>query len=88
MPPVTSPRRTSSRTRSAITFRTCSESATRCTREQSRMSKEEADELSVRLELQADFLAGVSGAPRQQRMEQILEPGDVEKAPQRGGRDR
>ena len=27
--------------------------------EQSRMSKEEANELSVRLELQADFLAGV-----------------------------
>ncbi len=46
---------------------------------QSRMSKEEASELSVRLELQADFLAGV-WAHHEQRMEQVLEPGDVERA--------
>ncbi len=46
---------------------------------QSRMSREEASELSVRLELQADFLAGV-WAHHEQRMEQFLEPGDVEKA--------
>ena len=48
--------------------------------EQSRMSKEEANELSVRLELQADFLAGVS-AHHAQRTKQILEPGDVEGGP-------
>jgi predicted metalloprotease len=47
--------------------------------QQSRMSKEEANELSVRLELQADFLAGV-WANHAQRMQQILEPGDVEGA--------
>jgi uncharacterized protein len=47
--------------------------------QRSRMSKEEASELSVRLELQADFLAGV-WAHHAQRMEQILEPGDVEGA--------
>ena len=45
--------------------------------EQSRMSKEEANELSVRLELQADFLAGV-WANHAQKTRQILEPGDVE----------
>ena len=47
--------------------------------EQSRMSKEEANELSVRLELQADFLAGV-WAHHAQKKQQILEPGDVEGA--------
>ncbi len=47
--------------------------------QQSRMSEEEARELSVRLELQADFLAGV-WAHHEQRMEHVLEPGDVEKA--------
>jgi predicted metalloprotease len=46
---------------------------------QSRMSKEEANELSVRLELQADFLAG-AWAHHAQKMRQILEPGDVETA--------
>jgi predicted metalloprotease len=45
--------------------------------EQSRMSKEEANELSVRLELQADFLAGV-WANHAQKTQRILEPGDVE----------
>jgi uncharacterized protein len=47
--------------------------------EQSRMSKEEANELSVRLELQADFLAGV-WAHHAQKARQILESGDVEAA--------
>jgi uncharacterized protein len=45
--------------------------------EQSRMSKDEANELSVRLELQADFLAGV-WAHHIQKTKQILEPGDIE----------
>jgi predicted metalloprotease len=46
---------------------------------QARASKEEANRLSVRLELQADFLAGV-WAHHAQRRRQILEPGDVESA--------
>ena len=45
--------------------------------EQSRLSKEEADELSVRLELQADFLAGV-WAHHAQQNRQILESGDID----------
>jgi uncharacterized protein len=44
---------------------------------QSRASKTEANELSVRLELQADFLAGV-WAHHAQRMKRILDPGDIE----------
>jgi uncharacterized protein len=47
--------------------------------EQGRVSKEEANELSVRLELQADFLAG-AWAHHAQKKRQILEPGDVESA--------
>jgi uncharacterized protein len=46
---------------------------------QSRASKAEANELSTRLELQADFLAGV-WANHAQKMRQILEVGDVETA--------
>jgi predicted metalloprotease len=41
------------------------------------VSREEAAELSVRLELQADFLAGV-WAHHGQRMRQFLEAGDIE----------
>lgn len=44
-----------------------------------RMTKEEANELSVRLELQADFLAGV-WAHHAQKARHILESGDVEEA--------
>ncbi|HEX7898586.1 MAG TPA: neutral zinc metallopeptidase [Planctomycetota bacterium] len=44
-----------------------------------RLSEAEANKLSVRLELQADFLAGV-WAHHAQRTKQILEPGDVDEA--------
>ena len=45
--------------------------------EQSRVNKVEANELSVRLELQADFLAGV-WANHAERSRHILEKGDIE----------
>ncbi len=44
-----------------------------------RVSQEEYNQLSVRLELQADFLAGV-WAHHAQRMKNILEPGDIDEA--------
>jgi predicted metalloprotease len=44
----------------------------------SRMSEADANQLSVRLELQADFLAGVWAHYAQQKG--ILEPGDIEEA--------
>lgn len=47
--------------------------------ERGRLSKSEYNQLSVRLELQADFLAGV-WAHHAQRTKNILEPGDVEEA--------
>lgn len=43
------------------------------------MSEKEGNELSVKLELQADFLAGV-WAYHAQEMKNILEPGDIEEA--------
>jgi len=48
-------------------------------RAQQRLSKEEANALSVRLELQADFLAGV-WAHHADKMKNILEPGDIDEA--------
>jgi uncharacterized protein len=45
----------------------------------SRMSEGEANDLSVRLELQADFYAGI-WAHYAQRTKQVLEPGDIEEA--------
>jgi len=44
-----------------------------------RASERESNDLSVRMELQADFLAGV-WAHHAQRRFQILEPGDIEEA--------
>jgi uncharacterized protein len=48
-------------------------------RAQEQMGEVEANRLSVRLELQADFLAGV-WAHHAQKMQNILEPGDIEEA--------
>jgi uncharacterized protein len=48
-------------------------------RAQQQLSKEEANALSVRLELQADFLAGV-WAHHADKMKSILEPGDIDEA--------
>jgi hypothetical protein len=48
-------------------------------RARGRVSEREYNQLSVRLELQADFLAGV-WAHHADRMRQILEPGDIEEA--------
>jgi len=45
--------------------------------QQQRLSEEAANQLSVRLELQADFFAGV-WAHHAQKMERILEAGDIE----------
>lgn len=47
--------------------------------QRNRISKTEYNKLKVRLELQADFLAGV-WAHHAQKMKNILEPGDIEEA--------
>ena len=51
----------------------------RVSRMRAQLSEAEANELSVRVELQADFLAGL-WAHHSQRMRPMLEPGDVEEA--------
>ena len=54
---------------------------------QSRASQKEANQLSVRLELQADFYAGV-WAHYAQQYQKILDPGDIEQALPSGKSDR
>jgi predicted metalloprotease len=51
----------------------------RIDQQRGRLSESEYNKLSVRLELQADFFAGV-WAHHAQRMKNILEPGDLEEA--------
>ena len=75
MRPATSRRRTSSRTKSAITCSTSPASRTRSRRLQ-QQNPDDANELSIRLELQADCLAGVWGYTTAERG--ILEDGDIE----------
>lgn len=53
--------------------------------QQARLSKTEGNKLSVRLELQADFLAGV-WTHHVQKTKQVLEPGDLEEALRAAGR--
>lgn len=53
--------------------------------QQARLSKTEGNKLSVRLELQADFLAGV-WTHHIQKTKQVLEPGDLEEALRAAGR--
>ena len=48
-------------------------------RARSRMSQKEINAMSVRLELQADFLAGV-WANHEQKMKNVLDPGDIDEA--------
>jgi predicted metalloprotease len=48
-------------------------------RQRSRMSEEDYNQLSVRVELQADFLAGV-WAHYNDKLKNVLEPGDIEEA--------
>ncbi|MFO0890148.1 MAG: neutral zinc metallopeptidase [Isosphaeraceae bacterium] len=48
-------------------------------RERAKLSPEEAEKLHIRLELQADFLAGY-WAHHADRLRHILEPGDLESA--------
>jgi len=48
-------------------------------RQRSRLSESQYNQLSVRVELQADFLAGI-WAHHNQKLKNVLEPGDIEEA--------
>ena len=82
-PAVISPTLTSSRTRSATTFRTSSGIFDQLGRSRSRRD----NSVSVALELQADCYAGVWGY-HANRDRHMIEPGDFEEGPARGFRDR
>ena len=66
-----------SRTKSATTSRTCWASRRACTRRASASTRVEANQLSVRQELQADCFAGIWAHDANQAAN-FLEPGDIE----------
>ena len=72
-----SPGPMSSPTRWATMCRTCWASCEQAQEKMQGLSREEANRMSVRLELHADFLAGV-WANHAERMKGILEAGDIE----------
>ena len=67
-----------SRTRSAITCRTCSASCRTCISGSRRLGEAEANALSVKTELQADCFAGIWANHTEQKG--LLEAGDIDEA--------